>query len=1023
MLNANQNRPQQERKTNWATWSIEHKQLVYFLAFLVLVMGLFSFKTLGRSEDPNFAVKQMVISAAWPGASAKEVEQHLTNTIEKEVQNLPQIDHITSYSRPGTSVITVALRDDVTGNLVRQRWLELRNIVNDAKDKLPTGTYGPYFNDRFDDVYGNVYALTGTQNGFTYEDLRQYAEKIKLDFYGVPDVKKVELVGVQPEKIFVQMDTDKLARLGLDLNSIAAMVKAQTSMNASGMVETDTANAYLRITGNPDSVEQIASLPINANGKVFRLGDIAKVTRSYADPPEHLMYYNGQPAVGIALAMEDGGDNIQLGDNLALLIQKLKKELPLGLELHQVANQPEVVKSSISEFSRSLYEAIIIVLAVSLFTLGRRSGYVISCCIPLILLGSFAAMLALGIDLHKVSLGALVISLGMLVDDAIVVVELMEVKMSEGMERKAAASYAFATCGKPLLTGTVITCLGFMPIAFSKAAASEFAYSLFPVISVTLLLSWLVSATLAPVLGYEWIRPSAIKADSYDSFFYQKFRSLLHWSLAHRAIVIGITVALLGLSLFMLRFVSKDFFPASVRPEILVELNLPEGSSIKNTDAAAQKLTNMIKDDPDLDHVSTYVGKSSPRFVLVIDPVQPRDNYAQLVVVAKDLKARQRLEKRINELTATELPEVISYSRSIPLGPPSPYPVMLRVSGNNDAQVKEYAQKVRQLMAAHPYVTMTRLDWLEQTNAVKLAVDNDKLLQLGITRQTVATALQAQVSGYTAATYLEGDQEIGIVFRLNPTERTTIEQLESISIPTAQGAIPLSQVARLSYTSENNMIWRRNLRPTITVNGAIVAGVTGNDVTQELYDQLAEMRANLPAGMKIEIGGSLEDSQKTLNYLLKPVPLMLVLIMVLIMLQLQDVRKLLVIMLTAPMGIIGVIVGLLLFNSSLGFMAELGILALTGTIIRNSMVIVDQIQQHVDSGMQLRQAIVESAIVRFRPIMLAAFTTILGLIPMFTSQFWNAMAVSIACGLTAATLLTLVVLPVLYAIIFRVKGN
>ena len=1023
MLNANQNRPQQERKTNWATWSIEHKQLVYFLAFLVLVMGLFSFKTLGRSEDPNFAVKQMVISAAWPGASAKEVEQHLTNTIEKEVQNLPQIDHITSYSRPGTSVITVSLRDEVTGNLVRQRWLELRNIVNDAKDKLPTGTYGPYFNDRFDDVYGNVYALTGKQNGFTYEDLRQYAEKIKLDFYGVPDVKKVELVGVQPEKIFVQMDTDKLARLGLDLNSIAAMVKAQTSMNASGMVETDTANAYLRITGNPDSVEQIASLPINANGKVFRLGDIAKVTRSYADPPEHLMYYNGQPAVGIALAMEDGGDNIQLGDNLALLIQKLKKELPLGLELHQVANQPEVVKSSISEFSRSLYEAIIIVLVVSLFTLGRRSGYVISCCIPLILLGSFAAMLALGIDLHKVSLGALVISLGMLVDDAIVVVELMEVKMSEGMERKAAASYAFATCGKPLLTGTVITCLGFMPIAFSKAAASEFAYSLFPVISVTLLLSWLVSATLAPVLGYEWIRPSAIKADSYDSFFYQKFRSLLHWSLAHRAIVIGITVALLGLSLFMLRFVSKDFFPASVRPEILVELNLPEGSSIKNTDAAAQKLTNMIKDDPDLDHVSTYVGKSSPRFVLVIDPVQPRDNYAQLVVVAKDLKARQRLEKRINELTATELPEVISYSRSIPLGPPSPYPVMLRVSGNNDAQVKEYAQKVRQLMAAHPYVTMTRLDWLEQTNAVKLAVDNDKLLQLGITRQTVATALQAQVSGYTAATYLEGDQEIGIVFRLNPTERTTIEQLESISIPTAQGAIPLSQVARLSYTSENNMIWRRNLRPTITVNGAIIPGVTGNDVTQELYDQLAEMRANLPAGMKIEIGGSLEDSKKTLNYLLKPVPLMLVLIMVLIMLQLQDVRKLLVIMLTAPMGIIGVIVGLLLFNSSLGFMAELGILALTGTIIRNSMVIVDQIQQHVDSGMQLRQAIVESAIVRFRPIMLAAFTTILGLIPMFTSQFWNAMAVSIACGLTAATLLTLIVLPVLYAIIFRVKGN
>ena len=1023
MLSANHDKPRQnvpDNRANWATWSIEHKQLVYFFAFLVLVMGLFAFKSLGRSEDPSFAVKQMVISAAWPGASAKDVEQHLTNTIEKEAQNLPQVDKITSYSRPGTCVITVTLKDEVTGNLVRQRWLELRNIVNDAKSKLPTGSYGPYFNDRFDDVYGNIYALSG--DGYSYEDMRRYAEKIKLSFYGIHDVKKVELVGVQPEKIFVQMETEKLARLGLDINSIASIIKAQTVVSPSGMVETDTANAYLRITGSPDSVANIASIPINANGKVFRLGDIAQIHRGYADPPEPLMYYNGQPAVGIALSMEDGGDNILLGENLAKEIVRLQKELPLGLELNQVANQPEVVKKSISEFSQSLYEAIIIVLAVSLFSLGRRSGYVISCCIPLILLGSFAAMFAMGIDLHKVSLGALVISLGMLVDDAIVVVELMEVKMSEGMERKAAASYAFATCGRPLLTGTVITCLGFMPIAFSKAAASEFAYSLFPVMSVTLLLSWLVSATLAPVLGYAWIRPTSIKQDSYDSIFYQKFRSLLHWSLSHRAIVIAITVGLLGFSVFMLRFVKQEFFPASVRPEILVELNLPEGSSIKNTDAAARKLTEMIKDDPDLDHVSTYVGKSAPRFVLVIDPVQPRDNYAQLVVVAKDVEARKRLEKRINELTQQKLPEAVCYSRSIPLGPPAPYPVMLRVSGSDPAKVKEYAHKVREVMAAHPYVTMTRLDWFEESNAVKLIVDNDKLLQLVLTRQAVATALQAQISGYTVAGYLEGDQEIGIVFRLDPAERATISQIEAVSIPTSRGAVPLAQVALVEYTNEDNMIWRRNLRPTITVNGGLVEGVTGNDVTKEIYDQLADMRSKLPAGMSIEIGGSLEDSQKTFNYLMKPVPLMVLLIMILIMIQLQDIRKLLVIMLTAPMGIIGVIFGLLLCNSTLGFMAELGILALTGTIIRNSMVIVDQIQQHVDNGMELSQAIVESAIVRFRPIMLAAFTTILGLIPMFASQFWNAMAVAIACGLTGATLLTLVVLPVLYAIVFRVES-
>lgn len=595
--------------------------------------------------------------------------------------------------------------------------------------------------------------------------------------------------------------------------------------------------------------------------------------------------------------------------------------------------------------------------------------------------------------------------------------------MSEGMPRKEAASYAFKTCAWPLLTGTTITCLGFMPIAFSKASASEFAYSLFPVMTVTLMLSWLVSATLAPVLGYEWIRPTVIKQESYDNSFYRAFRKLLHWALGHRITVIGITLAMLGLSMFMLRFVSQEFFPASVRPELLVELNMPEGSSIKTTDAAARKLTNLIKDDKELDHVSTYVGESAPRFVLVIDPVQPRDNYAQLVVVAKSVEDRKKLEKRISELAAEHLPEAIVYSRSIPLGPPAPYPVMIRVSGNNDAQVKEYAQKVRKVMAANPYVNMTRLDWLEQTNAVKLKVDNDKLLQMGLTRQTVANALQAQVSGYTVATYLEGDQQIGIVFRLQPDQRADISQLETISIPTSKGAVPLSQIAHLDYTSEDNIIWRRNLRPTITVNGGIVDGVTGNDVTKQVYKELEPLRKELPAGMSIEVGGSLEDSNDTLNYLMKPIPLMLLLIVVLIMLQMQDIRKLLVIMLTAPMGIIGVIFGLLLFNSALGFMAELGILALTGTIIRNSMVLVDQIRQHLDAGMEPAKAITESAIVRFRPIMLAAFTTVLGLIPMFASQFWNAMAVAIACGLTGATLLTLVLLPVLYAIVFKVKAE
>ncbi|MDO4179370.1 MAG: efflux RND transporter permease subunit [Phascolarctobacterium sp.] len=1009
----------EKKSTNFASWAIDHKILVYFFAFLTLIMGLYSFNTLGRSEDPSFPVKEMVISSAWPGATAQEVEEHLTNTIEKQVQNLPQVDKIVSYSRPGVSVIKVTLKDQFPVKQVRQHWLELRNLINDIKSDLPTGTYGPYYNDRFDDVYGNIYALTGAD--YSYEDKRKFAEKIRLNFLAIPDVKKVELVGVQTEKIFIEMQTDKLAKMGLDIETLANLIKAQTGMNPSGMLETDKTNTYLRVTGAPSQLENLRTLPLNANGKVFRLGDIANIRRDYVDPPSYIMYYNGLPAVGISISMEDGGNNITLGDNLEKEIKRVKAELPLGLELNTVANQPQVVKDSIAEFSQSLWEAIIIVLVVSLFSLGRRSGYVISCCIPLILLGSFCGMAVMGIDLHKVSLGALVVSLGMLVDDAIVVVELMEVKMSEGLDRKEAASYAFKTCARTLFAGTVITCLGFMPIYFSNSNASEYAGSLFPVITITLILSWVVSATLAPVLGYEWIRPTVIKEESYNTPFYNKLRNILHWSMKNRWLVTGITIATFVVSCLMLRFIKQEFFPASVRPELLVELNLPEGSSIKATDETAKKLTELIKNDEDLDHMTTYVGQGSPRFVLVVTPGLPRTNYAQLVVVAKDVEARVRLEKKINKLAAEQFPEAVVYSRSIPLGPPADYPVMIRVSSSNRELAKEYATKVREEMVKHPDIIMTRYDWYEKANALKLIVDNDKLLQMGITRKHVASALQAQVSGYTVATYLEGDQEIDMVFRLDPDERKTINQIESISVPTSLGAVPLSQVAHLEYVSEDNLIWRRNLRPTITVNGAIRDGVTGNDVTQAVYDNLAELRKNLPAGVTIEIGGSLEDSKKTLSNLARPIPIMILLIIIIVMLELQDLRKLIVILLTAPLGLIGVIIGLLIFNSTLGFMAELGVLALTGTIIRNSMVLVDQIKQHEEKGMKPVDALVESSIVRFRPIMLAAFTTVLGLIPMFFSRFWNAMAVAISCGLTGATLLTLLVLPVFYALIFNIK--
>ena len=987
---------------------------------LCLVMGIHSYNSLGRSEDPSFTIKQMVVSASWPGATAQEVEEHLTDKLEQQLQTVPNIDKITSYSRPGTAVITVYLQDEVPGKEIKQRWLEARNIVNDAKSELPNGTVGPFFNDRFDDVYGNIYALTS--DSFSYEELRVAAENIKDKFFQIPDVKKVELVGVQPEKIYVQMSNTKLAQLGIPIDTLAAAIQAETAIAPAGMAESDSTNTYLRLTGSPDTLANISSIPIQANGRTFRLGDIAEISRGYAEPSEPKMYFNGQPAVGIAISMADGGNNIKLGENLEQSIQQLQQQLPLGFNLSQVANQPQVVKNAIGEFTESLLEAILIVLAVSLLSLGRRCGYVISVCIPLVLLGTFIGMYALNIDLHKVSLGALIISLGMLVDDAIVVVELMEVKMSEGWERAKAASYAFETCAMPLLTGTLITCTGFMPIFFAKSSAAEFASSLFPVISMALLLSWLISATVAPVLGYAWIKPKQLlnEADVYQTAFYTKFRSLLSWSLLHKKIVLLTTIAVFTASLFLITFIKQEFFPASVRPELLVELNLPEGSSIKATDSATLKLTELLRDNPDIASISSYVGKSAPRFVLVMDPVQPRTNYAQLVIVAKDIEARKRLEPQIQELVTANLPDVVSYARSIPLGPPAAYPVMLRVAGPDKQVVQEYAQKVRTVMAQNPAVTMTRFDWLQQSGAARLTIDNDKLRQMGLDRKTIAAALQAEISGTTVAQYLEGDQAIGIVFRLQPVDRDTVTALETLTIPTTAGAVPLAQVAHLSYESENAMIWRRNLLPTITVCGGIGEGVTGNDITQQVYDSLAELRQNLPSGVTIEIGGSLEDSSKTFGYLLKPVPVMLLVMMILLMLQLKDIRKLFVILCTAPLGLTGVMLGLIIFNAPMGFMAELGTLALTGIIIRNSVVLIDQIDLHLQAGKSPWEAVLESAIVRFRPIMLAALTTILGLIPMFVSPFWNSMAIAIACGLTVATALTLIVMPVIYATVFKI---
>ena len=1031
---------------NLATWAIKHRQVIYFFMALLFVMGIFSYNELGRSEDPSFTLKQMVISAAWPGATAKEMELQVTDKLEKTIQTVPDVDYVTSYSRPGVAVITVTMKEAVPGSVIKTRWQEVRNLVSDSKKDLPSDLYGPYFNDHFDDVYGNIYAVTS--DSYSYEEMRKVASNLKDQFVLIPDVKKVELVGVQPEKIYIQVANAKLSQLGMSIETLAGVIQAETAIVPSGMAHNKDGNTYLRLTGLPDSIKNIESLPLSANGRTFRLGDIAEIKRDYADPAEPKMYFDGKPAIGIAISMEDGGNNIRLGDNLDKTIKQMRSNLPLGFELHQVSNQPQVVKSSIREFMENLIEAIIIVLVVSLMSLGKKSGYVISVCIPLVLLCSFVGMYMMGIDLHKVSLGSLIVSLGMLVDDSIVVVEMIELKINEGWERVKACSFAFQSCAKPLLTGTMITCSSFMPIAFSKSNAGEFAGSLFPVITVTLMSSWLIAATVSPVLSYEWITPErkekaqakqtddttadgaakkAVTSDAnYSMFnnpFYVYFRKLLHWALHNRKTVVVGAIVLFCANIALGTLLKQEFFSASVRPELLVELNLPEGSSLAATDAAATKLTNMVKDDKDVDSVATYVGKSAPRFVLVMDPVQPRDNYAQLVIVAKDSDARERMVKKVDSLVSANLPNVQSFSRNIPLGPPTPYPVMIRVSAPTDALAKEYAGKVRDIMVKNKNVTMVRYDWMEKAHALKVEIDNDKLRQMGLTRKTVAVALQAEVTGYTVSNYYEGDQAINIVFRLEPRDHSNIQDLGTLPIPTANGAVQLNQVAKLSYENEDGMIWRRNLLPTVTVNAGITDDVTGNDISNQVWSATSDLRKHLPLGVKIEVGGPAEKSANTLQTLLAPVPAMLVIMLVLLMILLKDIRKMIVVLSTAPLGLIGVVAGLFIFNTPLSLMAEIGALALIGTIIRNSTVLVDQIDQHLAEGMTPAKAVTESVIVRFRPIMLTALTTVLGLIPMFPSAFWRGLAVSMACGLTGATMITLVVLPVIYCITFQVKND
>lgn len=999
---------------NLTELSLNNRSLVWYFIIVAFIGGIFSYFALGRMEDPKFVVRQMIVAAYWPGATAYEMQEQVTDKLEKKLQDIPHLDNLRSETRPNSTVIYIELDDDLPTDQIRPTWRDVRNYCSDIKGDLPEGVAGVFFNDTYDEVFGSIYALTG--DGFSYEELRSYAEEIRRLLLAVDNVKKIELVGVQTEVVYVEIEQAKLSELCISPKVISDTLAAQNSMTPAGMIETSSDNVYLRVTGIFNAVDEIKNLPINAGGKIFRLADIAKIERQFIDPPKPKMFFDGKPAVGIAIAMEDGGNILQLGENLRGMTEQIQQELPLGLELQPVSDQPQVVEESIGEFVETLILAIVIVLAVSFASLGVRTGLVVACCIPLVLAGTFCFMYVLGIDLHKVSLGSLIIALGLLVDDAIIAVEMMSVQLERGLSRFDAACHAFNVTAKPMLTGTLITCAGFIPVAFAKGMASEFCRDMFWVVCIALLLSWIVSVMVAPLFGYHIIKvEKKSEGELYQSRFYKIFRRVLEIFLHNKVLVLGGTIGAFAATIFAAKYVQQEFFPPSIRPEILIEFKLPEGSSIAATQSEADRFAKFLDGKRDeLKNYAYYVGKDTPRFVLTIAPKTDADNCAKFVVTA-DGDNRDDLIKKIRHELEENFPLVRSNIQLIQTGPPADYPIMIRVSGTDIEKVHALAAQVAERIAQNSNVTDINLDWNEKSKVVRIELDQDKLRSLGVSSQLVKSTLYTEITGAKAAEFYTGDRTIDIDLRLAAADRNNLAALKNLPIYLgAAGYVPLEQIAKISYDAEYGLIKRRDLKPTITVQANILSD-TANDATTKALTATKDLRKDLPLGYSITAGGDLEQSNKSTGHLVAMLPLVVFVIMTLLMFQLHDAKAMTLTLLTAPLGLIGVIFALIILSKPLGFVAELGVIALSGMIIRNSVILIDQIQQHRAAGENLHDAIIDSAILRFRPIMLTAAAAILGMIPLMMSVFWAPMAVAIAGGLLVATVLTLLVLPVMFA--------
>ncbi len=1013
---------------NLSAWALRNRQIVLFLMILLAAIGAMSYTKLGQSEDPPFTFKAMVIRTLWPGATAEEVARQVTERIEKKLMETGEYERIVSFSRPGESQVTFMARDSLHSKDIPELWYQIRKKVADIRHTLPPEIQGPFFNDEFGTTFGNIYALTG--KGFDYAVLKDYADRIQIQLQRVKDVGKVELIGLQDEKVWIELSNLKLATLGVPLQAVQNALREQNAVSTAGFFETPSERLQLRVSGRFDSVEQIRQFPIRVGDRTFRIGDVAEVYRGFNDPPAPRMRFMGEEAIGLAVSMKDGGDILVLGKALESEFERLAHNLPAGMELRKVSDQPAAVKAGVGEFVQVLAEALVIVLLVSFFSLGLRTGLVVALAIPLVLAMTFAAMHYFGIGLHKISLGALVLALGLLVDDAIIAVEMMAIKMEQGYDRLKAASYAWSSTAFPMLTGTLITAAGFLPIATAASSTGEYTRSIFQVVTIALLASWLVAVVFVPYLG-ERLLPDLARLhaarhgqapDPYATPFYQRVRRVVAWCVRRRKTVILLTIAAFIGSLLLFRFVPQQFFPASGRPELMVDLKLAEGASLANTAERVKQMEVLLAQQDGIDNYVAYVGTGSPRFYLPLDQQLPAASFAQFVVLAKSMDDRERLRSWLIATVDQQFPELRARVTRLENGPPVGYPVQFRVTGEHIEKARALAREVAAKVRENPHVVNVHLDWEEPSKAVFLSIDQDRARALGVSTAHLASFLQSSLTGTTASQYREDNELIEILLRGTLQERSELGNLGSLALPTDNGqSVALSQVATLEYGFEEGIIWHRNRLPTVTVLADIYDKAQPATLVKQILPSLQGIRAKLPDGYLLEVGGTVEDAERGQKSVNAGMPLFIVVVLSLLMIQLRSFSRTLMVFLTAPLGLIGVTLFLLVFRQPFGFVAMLGTIALAGMIMRNSVILVDQIEQDIAAGMDRWQAIIEATVRRFRPIVLTALAAVLAMIPLSRSVFYGPMAVAIMGGLIVATVLTLLFLPALYAAWFRVK--